>query len=490
MKTEAGARAAWLVAALALAPVALFAYLGLFSRMMGDDWGHFATAQQLGGADYFDFWWAQRYSSYTYILLHKALAPLGPEYMPPIFPAIIIALWLLSLVWLVASVMRALRIKRNRWPVSIALAALLLTTTLNSLYTWESIYWYSASVRYALPVALFLLYIAFAIDRASRARTTGRTVAAALGGAVLCFLNAGFSEMQLVIQLVFLPCLLAGLFAFMAGRARGRMPPLIAAGWFGSVISLLLQLTSPAISTRMHDGASLGERVPLRSLGALAAETVETVIAYLGDAGTIAGFTLMMLLGLTMALALAEPKQTGQAAALTVPKRARLAPLTLALLALASALSALLLPVATGLYSIGIVYPRLMVSSVFAQMIAGVVIGACLGYIIWSSFRNSDGAAIWYAPIAKIGAVVVACYALAVVSTQVNLIADFSLYAREWDARHQQIIELRESGAEHLEVPPFTFDMTAYIAANGEPIRGSDAYFYGVDTISVSAGES
>ncbi|MDE2855120.1 MAG: DUF6056 family protein [Chloroflexota bacterium] len=475
MKADAGARAAWLAAALALAPVALFAYLGHFSRMMGDDWGHFATAQQLGGADYFQFWWAQRYSSYTYILLHKALAPMGPEIMPQVFPAAIIALWLLSLAWLIAAILRILQIERNRRPVSVALAALLLTATLNSLYTWESIYWYSASVRYALPVALFILYIAFAIDGASRGRTSSGAVAVALGGAVLCFLNAGFSEMQLVIQLVFLSCMLAGVFAFKGGRARGRMLAQIAAGWGGTVISLLLQLTSPAISTRMHDGSSLGERVPLRSLGTLIAETVETAVAYLGDAGTVAGFSLMLLLGLTISLLMAQPRQRGKAEA----KGLALA----AFLALASALLALILPVATGLYSIGIVYPRLMVSSVFAQIIAGVVFGACVGCMIKSSFHNLDGAAVWYSPVTKIGAAVVACYTLAVVITQVSLISDFSLYAREWDARHQRIIELRESGANNIEVPPYTFDMTAYIAANKEPIRGSDAYFYGVDAI-------
>jgi len=210
-------------------------------------------------------------------------------------------------------------------------------------------------------------------------------------------------------------------------------------------------------------------------LGTLIAETVETAVAYLGDAGTVAGFSLMMLLGLTISLLMAQPQQRGKAEA----KGLALA----AFLALASALLALILPVATGLYSIGIVYPRLMVSSVFAQIIAGVVFGACVGCMIKSSFHNLDGAAVWYSPLTKIGAAVVACYTLAVVITQVSLIPDFSLYAREWDARHQRIIELRESGANHIEVPPYTFDMTAYIAANKEPIRGSDAYFYGVETI-------
>ena len=34
-----------------------------------------------------------------------------------------------------------------------------------------------------------------------------------------------------------------------------------------------------------------------------------------------------------------------------------------------------------------------------------------------------------------------------------------------------------------IEVMPFSFDMTAFIAANGKSIRGSDTYFYGVDSI-------
>ena len=154
-----------------------------------------------------------------------------------------------------------------------------------------------------------------------------------------------------------------------------------------------------------------------------------------------------------------------------------------AALSLAGALLALALPAATGLYSIGIVYPRLLASATLAQALAGLVFGACLGYLAQLGFRYSPGGGVWGARITLVGSAVLACYVVGVVVMQIGLIPKFRLYAREWDARHQLIIELREAGVDNIEVKPYSFDMSAYIAANGLPIEGSDAYFYGVASI-------
>ena len=104
----------WLTVAFLSLPALLFAYLGLSSRLMGDDFGLFATALHLGGWHNFSYWWNGWYSSYTFILFNDALAPLGPEYIAQAFPAINIALWMTGLSWLYMIALRRLRLNRNR----------------------------------------------------------------------------------------------------------------------------------------------------------------------------------------------------------------------------------------------------------------------------------------------------------------------------------------------------------------------------------------
>ena len=71
---------------LASIPALLFAFLGLFSRMMADDYGLFATALRLGGRINFSYWWENHFGSYTFILLNDLVAPLGAVYVPAIVP--------------------------------------------------------------------------------------------------------------------------------------------------------------------------------------------------------------------------------------------------------------------------------------------------------------------------------------------------------------------------------------------------------------------
>ena len=145
---SAGSLAAWTVATISLLPAALYAYLGHFSRLMIDDYAYFAMAFGLGFRHYFDYWRNTWHGSYSYFVFHDLLTPLEAR-IPPLFPAITIALWLLGLTWLLSILLRHLEIRRNRLPIAIALAALTVHASIMSFHTWESIYWYASSSRHA-----------------------------------------------------------------------------------------------------------------------------------------------------------------------------------------------------------------------------------------------------------------------------------------------------------------------------------------------------
>ena len=154
---------AWLLVTFLSLPALLYAYLGLSSRLMGDDFGLFATSMHLSGWHNFQYWWNGWYSSYTFILFNDLLAPLDPEYIAQALPTPNIALWLLGLTWLYAIALRRLQAHRSRLPIAVALAAVTIAATFTSFQTWESIFWYAASVRYVLPIGLCMIFLAAAI---------------------------------------------------------------------------------------------------------------------------------------------------------------------------------------------------------------------------------------------------------------------------------------------------------------------------------------
>ena len=203
--------ALWAMILLASVPALLIAFLGTFSRIMGDDWCYFSTALHLGGRDYFGLWMGSWNGSFTYAILHDALAPLGPEYIPPMVPAIIFALWLIGLTWLILLVQRGSRLEAKRFLIALILALLTLAAFFRGVYDWEAIYWYAASTRHSLPIGIFLIYLALSWEVGRRQHSYRRIMLFALVGAAACFVNAGLSEVHALLQVFHLTVLLAAI---------------------------------------------------------------------------------------------------------------------------------------------------------------------------------------------------------------------------------------------------------------------------------------
>lgn len=305
----------WLITALVSLPAMLFAFLGLSSRLMGDDFGLFAASLHLGGWHNFLYWWNGWYSSYTFILFNDLLAPLGPEYIAQAFPAINIALWWSGMSWLYAIALRRLRLKRNRRPISVALAALTIAATFTSFQTWESIFWYAASVRYVLPIGILMLYLSASIAFAGRPRSKWLTSTVLPLGALLCFVNAGFSELHSALQLLSLSLALPLVFAIF-DRSRIRTDLLLlAAGWLGSAAGFLLQLLSPGWSARVDKLLQTDPADPMRSLPQFIVETVSTTLDFYCYRAGIPSFLLLMTAGMAVALLASRRSPSSRAAA-------------------------------------------------------------------------------------------------------------------------------------------------------------------------------
>lgn len=321
-----------LLVAGALAPALFVAYLGSFSRLMGDDYGYFSTALRLGFRDSFGHWWNNWHGSYTFIVAFDALAPLGPENLPPLMPTVMILLFTLGQAWLVLHILRSLQISRHRLLIAGIVAALGTFAIIISFHTWENIFHFIATLRHTMPVGAFLVFLGLALELAPRLRTRSQSAWAAGTCALLCFVIAGMSELHALLQLVAL-LILAGYSGLCI-----RRPPwasrclLFAGGLLGSAASLLLQLSAPGATMRVEQTATLEYTQPVGDLPTLIARTLESSYSYIGHPGSILGFMLLLAVGLAVALATYRPKSAlAKGASMTLSAPVMLAGLILQL---------------------------------------------------------------------------------------------------------------------------------------------------------------
>ena len=293
----------WLSALIACLPLLLVAYLGSFIRLINDDYYHLAIGRDLGPWESMLHWHNSHNGSYTHYFLHGIVTPLD-TLVPAFMPAVIIVLWLTGIVWLNLQILSYLNVCRNRLPISIALAGLVLMATIHGFYTLESIFWYSASTRYTLPVAILTLYFAANFAAANRFSNPVLIGITAATGGGLCFVNAGLSEMYLVVQLLtlFLVVLLVPLLS--PRNIMKKLLVLFLAGFLATLASAIVYSIAPGVSARMENALVSSWANPVRLPPELLRQTLISTFQYVGHQKAFAGFMLLFGAGLFVSLSL------------------------------------------------------------------------------------------------------------------------------------------------------------------------------------------
>ena len=565
----------WLIAALPLVPVWLYAYLGQFSRLIADDYCHIGRSQKKGAWDYMIFKLDTWSGSYANWFLKGVMAPLD-TLAPRIMPAIIIVLWLVSLSWLVFQCLACLKIDKPRRALSVTIAALTVAVSINAFYSPQSFYWYSTSTQNTLPLTFLTMYLALSLWTAQR---LGRSLLALIAGGLLCFISAGASEMFLVFQLTVLTfCLLAG-FAFLRSSVRYRCVLVFGVGWLTTLGSLAIQLSSPGVARRAAVDAV---ETMYRSPSALASGTWDWVANYLDRPQVVLGFVMLLGVGLLVMLVKYKPPLAPEA---SKPIKLALPPLwfglmfqllwlprlwgresggylavilnfafilgflvllwqrkridahlrkhdrgllivygTMALVFVCAALFAVtrqsllyrmtsswlymsvlvfggiiiwqlssLLSAASarrlgllvllsyaiaavcgavmaalGLYGRGFAPVRILSPVAYVLVLPGLICGAYIGCALKHYGTSSRLGLVWIRFLKLASAVIVLTVGMGIVLGQAALIPDFQLYAREWEARHQKIIAMRDIGQKIIEVMPFTYDLSDYLGFHSQ----------------------
>ena len=298
------------------APVLLFAYFGLFMRMMRDDYGLIARAREhdlIALVMTYRNGWRGSFGDVFFIGL---LGRFDSEIVK-VMPAVIIALWLIGAFWLVMLCLKLLQVESNRMAIAGVAAPLLLTAAINGFYSLESLYWYDAALRYTLPLALAVLGVALSLELYLRSRAQTSKAIAALIVALVSFLVASFSEMYLVFQLSALPFLAAVALVVSKRSHRRAALVLISIALLAAAFNGLIQLSAPGIRERAEWYVAGGVTVPIRELHQLLPVTANLTFQYVTHQSTFAGFALMFAAGL--ALSLLFSRRDGRASALSSP---------------------------------------------------------------------------------------------------------------------------------------------------------------------------
>lgn len=294
------------LAALALMPAALYAYLGQFSRLIADDYCYMASSKS-GGAfgitlHFFNHW----SGSYADLIFKDIIAPLD-VLAPRVLPAVIIALWLVGSYGLVLQVLAHLKIDHWRRTLAITLAALIVTASVHALHSTQSIYFYAGSVRHTLPTALLMIYLALAYWTMRRAGER-RFYWGIIAGGLLCFISAGGSEVFVTFQTVFLALCLLMNRAFLRNGVRRAGMLVFGVGWLTTLAGLAIQLISPGAavrSARLYARFGVG---PLDwDMASLASKTLNWTVDYIGYPQIFLGFILLMAVGLLVMLTQYKP---------------------------------------------------------------------------------------------------------------------------------------------------------------------------------------
>ena len=286
---------------LCFVPALLFAWLGQFSRLEADDFCSIALGQQMGAWDYMVYLLNTWSGSYASLFFKGMMAPLD-TLLPRITPALIVVLWLIGLSWLIYEGLICLGIGSSRRTAAAA-AALGIAAVINAFPTPQSFYWYTASIQYTLPLALLTSYMALVFWTARQPKLPLWTT---VTGGALCFISAGSAEIFVGFQMVFLTLCLLACVPFLPASVRRPYVLVFGAGWLTTLLGLLIQVLSPGVAVRAAFTQTHSQLN--RSLPAAISKTLEQVFSYTVHPQVLAGFLMLMGVGLLVMLLNYQPR--------------------------------------------------------------------------------------------------------------------------------------------------------------------------------------
>lgn len=429
------------------ASMAMYAYLGTYSRYWADDYCEAASTRSLSplGAvlqRYTNNTWSadarpsMRYSNLLLVGISEFLGEKSVQITAPVM----ILLWTAGLAWSAHEVRKQLKIV---WPIQ-ADGLIGLVLAFFSLYQapnlFQSIYWRTAMMTHFAPLVFASFLFAFLVRQSSRPISVLSYPAAFLSA----YLISGFSEPPATTLVTASALGIAGSFLRRSSRPQSGIMGLLFTVLAGGVFGILTMLLSPAIASVVVDSPPSLVNVFLNSFS--------YAYVFMADSVAVQPLSMLVLTAISFLSFWLYARRSGfpqfpiqrwsasLACMLVIP--------VLAWLLIAAGFS-------PSVYGQGYPVERMRFLAEFLVIVTVVLEGVLLGWLL----ANTK----WKSP-PFLSAVAMALLALLVmvypVRAAVRLFQEelpaYQKRAQAWDRRDAHIYVLRDSGQTDLIVPQFS----------------------------------
>lgn len=461
--------------------LAVYAYIGTFTRLLADDYYHLFLLRgeknilQISVDKYLNV--SNRYATMPIFAFEQWL---GVKWVA----ALMIFLWLFGLSWLLIEAQKMIMGKEPYWLLSSGAVTVIFLSILQAPNRFQSIYWISSSVTYFFPLVFFSFLLAGIFRFISKERAKGSIIIAAFFSAIAAFLIGGLSETIGAMHISILALLMLALWIWGAREKRNTALVLLGATLLGALISLAVMALSPANAIRSSAPPLpipiLVERLFLFPYGFII-DTFKTLplpslftvlVGFLIFANPDVRRTIFNEIGRSPENLLIKGNQAERLVrwnALWVRTLFIIPLLTFALIAASFAPSAY----ALSYPDVRVRFPArlLMTSGLFIE-------GALLGML----FSREK-----FRVLATLLLAVAAVYPLRGAWQAYQSLPKYQTYADAWDTRDAYIQSKRDSGIMDIAVPPMD-GMAGIKEFDVDPnhwVNRGAADYYGVDAISV-----
>lgn len=453
-----------------LIALALYGYLGTFSRYGGDDYCLSAFFYQEGSlVDLMVDRYMTSSSRYTNILFIGLVDLVFGWYNVAVLPPLMLALFVLGTYLFLKEIVRLASLGWNTLLILFLAALLVYFSVLQAPDLYETLYWRAGMTSHFAPLVFLTFLGAFLVRKIRLAGERPTSVWTYLFGFLLALLLGGFSEPPVAVLITVLGLAIVAVWLWDKSQARRPRLLLLFSTLAGAFAALLLLGLAPANSIRLETAPP--------GLTELVLKSFQFPFEFVSDVFRSSPLSTLITFFLPAVLFYAEYSR---------PDRAYPAPRWIVLLVIAATLLSYLLIAASFAPSVyGQSYPvaRARFAGRVILTCALMMNGALIGILLAGIKKRKPAAAFLYR-FAILALMLLSLYPL---RTAFRMSADIPAYqqrARAWDARDAQIRAFQADGKRELAVPFLSEEVIQDLGdRTGFRLNRCASTLYGVDSI-------
>jgi hypothetical protein len=243
----------WCIAVFSGSVLVIYAYLGIFSRHLADDY----CAIDFLNTDFPTALWvnymnvSDRFSNFMLITLSEAIGP----WTVSILPALMLTLWVIGIAWLLFESSRFSGQAWDKLLIGTLTVLVVFLALLQAPNRFQILYWRSSMAAHFAPL-VFMPYLAASILHSIFAAEKKPTAFWAYPLIFLAsFILGGFSEPTVLVMISLLTLAIFCTWLWMNGPARKIALALLSVSFVGEVLALIVMAVAPARAFRLENAA-------------------------------------------------------------------------------------------------------------------------------------------------------------------------------------------------------------------------------------------